>query len=111
MKKHGKHYFKSDGNGGYNISKSITWATIITILILLGNAVWATANLNSDIKYIKEEINNVKSKHPIQLEKLNLKDTQLELSITSIQAKLDNIAEMQKEIKEALKEHDSYERN
>jgi peptidoglycan hydrolase CwlO-like protein len=41
MIKKKKHYIKSDGNGGFNVSKSIAYLTVLTLLVTMITSVTA----------------------------------------------------------------------
>lgn len=60
-----KHYVRSDGNGGYNISKSVIgFGTVIMILAMLIPAVAYVTTMNGKIEQLEQVWRDVRVEHP-----------------------------------------------
>ena len=105
-----KHYLKSDGNGGFNISKSLALLVlIITIFTSLVSVLVQGAILKEDIKDLQTEWQEAGPKHTQTIqciqediisnqERINSHET----NIAIVQTKLDAIQKSIDEIKEKL---------
>jgi hypothetical protein len=58
-KKHRKHYFESDGNGGFNVSKSIlgTLAIFLTLIGMIASGSFYYGNVNNKVENLEYSIN------------------------------------------------------
>lgn len=97
-KKHGKHYFHSDGNGGFNVSKSITLGTVIVIMVLLAQFAYSFGISNNKIETLEDDmvINNQ--------EHTEIKDTMIAQTtdVAVVKEKIHNIDGNIEEIKKML---------
>ena len=103
-----KHYFESDGNGGYKISKSIALPAfimmVITIIAFFVQAVIATNNLQNDVNFLKDEYNEGKITHPKVINGLSDRIVLCEKNIETTNVKLANIEKKLDEIRLDIKE-------
>jgi len=94
------HYFQSDGNGGFNVSKSITIGTVITILLLFAQAVYAFGVDSARLENLEKDMNTNVDDHAV------LKDSLVEhgTDLAVIKEKIDDIDGNIEEIKDLLKD-------
>lgn len=103
-----KHYFKRDGNGGWNISNSVAFVSLMfMILSLLLPTAFAYGILNNKVENNKEKIVESLTIHTGIQETIDDLDTEVALCKTNNEVtstKLEVIKDDIQEIKETLKE-------
>ena len=97
-----KHYVKSDGNGGYNISKGIAVLTLFSLMFaLVGSIVAVTAfgiTNKNNIDSLKSDIIELKT----DVKETTIKEVELEKVVVAIEPRLENIERDVSEIKLSL---------
>lgn len=102
-----KHYLRSDGNGGVNISMSMIALSSLVILILgtLGSSVYAYGTLNSKVDNINKFIDDNYQKRIDWGSSLEGRVNNCEQNYAVISSKLDTIQRDIIEVKTDVKEH------
>ena len=88
-----KMYFKSDGNGGYNIGKN-TIAIISILILLIGMMmpiVFGYGQLNNKVENLIVHYDNAKTSHVNTINGINDKNVEQDVQIAIINTKLDQI--------------------
>ena len=99
-----RHYFTTDGNGGFNISKSLIFiALVLSVLTPLVAVLVQGALMQQDIDNLQIEMTDAGPRHTDIIIGLEEDIDDNENNIIAINTKLDNIQDTLNEIKEQLK--------
>ena len=103
-----KHYFKSDGNGGYNVGK-YTLAIISILLVLIGmisTTVFAYGNLNNQVNQLTNNYETAGHIHSKIIDDIEFKNDEQDdviaeqtTSIAVLNIKLDQIIKILEDLK------------
>lgn len=94
-----KHYFKSDGNGGINLSIGIA-LLICTIIAMVSSAIVYGVTTRKSLDTLETDVTEIESKMGLN----EVKDNDLRISFERILVKIDGMTEDVKEIKSDIKE-------